>query len=78
MEFVGHIMTALSPANVRSRRIDKLMFKPAEVPNWVVLIYERRQRFREEVARRMVTELVKACEAVGKAIQTSSTGSSRN
>jgi len=49
------------------------MFKSAQVPNWVVVIYERHLRFPQEVVRQMVTELVKACEAVGKAIQPSST-----
>lgn len=49
------------------------MFKSVEVPNWVVLIYERQHRFRQETARQMVTELVKACQAVGKATQLSST-----
>ncbi len=52
------------------------MFKPAEVPNWVVLIYEGQQRFRQENARQMITDLVKACEAVGRAIQASLTASS--
>jgi len=49
------------------------MFKSAQVPNWVVLVYERQHRFRQEAVRQVVTELVKACEAVGKAIQPSST-----
>jgi hypothetical protein len=42
------------------------MFKPAEVPNWVVLIYERQPRFRPEIARQMITDLVKTCEEFGK------------
>lgn len=49
------------------------MYKPAEVPHWVVLIYERRNRFREEVARKMIADLVRACEAVGRAVKASST-----
>jgi hypothetical protein len=52
------------------------MFKPAEVPNWVVLIYEGQQRFRQENARQMITDLVKACEAVGRATQASLTATS--
>ena len=51
---------------IRHLRLDKLMFKSAEVPNWVVLIYERQQRFRPEVARQMITDLVKTCEEFGK------------
>jgi len=53
------------------------MFKSAQVPNWVVLIYERQHRFHQEAVSQMVTELVKACEAVGKATQSSSTITSR-
>ena len=43
------------------------MYNPAEVPHWVVLIYERRNRFRDDVARKTIADLVKACEAVGRA-----------
>ena len=45
------------------------MYEPAAIPNWVLLIYEREGRFRRGVADRMVANLVKACEAVGTAIQ---------
>lgn len=49
------------------------MFKSVEVPNWVVLIYERQQRFRPETARQMIADLVKACKEVGRAIHARST-----
>ena len=52
------------------------MYKSAEVPHWVVIIYERRNRFREDVARKTIADLVKACEAVGRAVKTSSTTTS--
>ena len=68
---------AWSYNNMHLRRLDKKMFKSAEVPNWVVLIYEGPHRFRQEALRQVVTGLVKACEAVGKAIQLSSTVTSR-
>jgi eukaryotic translation initiation factor 2C len=68
---------ALSNNNMHLRRLDKKMFKSAEVLNWVVLVYERPHCFRQEALRQMVTELVKACVAVGKAIQPSSTVTSR-
>jgi len=54
------------------------MFKSAQVPNWVVLVYERQHRFRQEAVRQVVTELVKACEAVGKAVQPNSTVTGRS
>ena len=59
--------------NQHFHRIDKLMYKSAEVPHWVVLIYERRNRFRDEAARKTIADLVKACEAVGRAVKASST-----
>ena len=68
---------ALSYNNTHLRRLDRKMFKSVEVPNWVVLIYERQHRFRQDTLRQVVTELVKACVAVGKAIQPISTVKSR-
>jgi hypothetical protein len=41
------------------------MLQASKVPNWMVIIYERQQRFNEQTANQMATELVKACEAVG-------------
>lgn len=53
------------------------MFKPAEVSNWVVLIYEGLQRFKDETATRMIEGLVKACNAVGRIILASLTPACR-
>lgn len=43
------------------------MINPSQVPNWIVVIYERQQRFNEQAANQMAADLVKACEAVGAA-----------
>jgi hypothetical protein len=43
------------------------MFTPSEVPHWMVIIYERPQRFTEEVANQLAGDLVRGCEAVGAA-----------
>ena len=43
------------------------MFNPSQVPNWIVVVYERQQRFNEQVANQMATDLVRACEVVGTA-----------
>lgn len=51
------------------RRIDKRMFTPSEVPNWMIIIYERPQRFSEQVANQLATDLVTGCEAVGAVTQ---------
>jgi hypothetical protein len=41
------------------------MFTPSQVPNWMIVIYERPQRFNDQTAHQMANELVKACETVG-------------
>ncbi len=43
------------------------MFNPSHVPNWIVIIYERQQRFNDQVANQMAADLVRACGAVGAA-----------
>lgn len=43
------------------------MFTPSDVPHWMVIIYERPQRFNEQVANQLAGDLVKGCEAVGAA-----------
>ena len=71
MEFVGYHLVVTSPVahiNALYSRIDKHMYKPATIANWVVLIYERLGRCRREVANKMVGDLITGCEAVGTAI----------
>jgi len=45
------------------------MLQGSQVPNWMVIIYERQQRFNEQVANQMVNDLVKACNVVGAPAQ---------
>ncbi|KAH9992243.1 argonaute-like protein [Russula compacta] len=47
--------------------IDKYMYRPAAIPNWVLLIYENQRRFslRREVATQLATDFVRGCETVG-------------
>jgi hypothetical protein len=45
------------------------MFNPSQVPHWMVIIYERQQRFNEDVANQMASDLVTGCEAVGAVTQ---------
>jgi hypothetical protein len=52
------------------------MFEAAAVPNWIVLVYERYQRFNRQVADRMITGFVRSCQAVGGTFQASSTAPS--
>jgi eukaryotic translation initiation factor 2C len=41
------------------------MLTPSRVAQWMVVIYERQQRFNDQTANQMANDLVKACEAVG-------------
>jgi hypothetical protein len=41
------------------------MLTPSRVAQWMVIIYERQQRFNEQTANQMANDLVQACEAVG-------------
>ena len=43
------------------------MFEPAAVPEWVLLIYEGRQRFTQQTADNMIQGFVRGCRAVGRA-----------
>jgi len=50
-------------------RVDKRFFKPATIERWVVVIYERSQRFGQAQAQEMITGLVTSCEQVGMFIE---------
>ena len=41
------------------------MLHASQVPNWMVIIYEKQQRFNEQTANQMVNDLVRACGVVG-------------
>jgi len=41
------------------------MLQASKVPNWMVIIYEKQQRFNEQTVNQMVNDLVRACEVVG-------------
>ena len=45
------------------------MFSPSNVAHWMIVIYERQQRFNEQVANQMANDLVRGCEAVGTVTQ---------
>jgi eukaryotic translation initiation factor 2C len=48
--------------------IDKRMFSPSNIAHWMIVVYERQQRFNEQVAKQMANDLVRACDAVGISI----------
>jgi hypothetical protein len=47
------------------------MFESAEIPNWLVIIYERYQRLNRPTVDQMVGDFVRGCNAVGKTLQAS-------
>jgi hypothetical protein len=80
MELVGPFIYGLPMTrdDVRIRRIDKRMYRPAEFPNWMVIIYERQHRFNNNAANEMIRGFVNGCEAVGRTIQSYPTTTGRN
>ena len=65
-----HVSSKSLMPNIRSAyhhlpRIDKRFFKAATFKFWAVVVYERQQRFRLEVAQEMVKQFVTACRDVG-------------
>ena len=59
--------------NRHFERLDRFMFEPVEVPNWLLLIYQSSQRFEQQSVEQIIAGfvrdaelLVKTCRAVGK------------
>ncbi|KAH7887674.1 argonaute-like protein [Phlebopus sp. FC_14] len=55
----------VTPANGAWNMIDKRFFRPANIDRWIVVIYERQQRFNQQAAQDMIDGLVRSCNAVG-------------
>jgi eukaryotic translation initiation factor 2C len=45
--------------------IDKKLYKPASIQRWIVIIYERPQRFSQSAADDMITGLTRAATDMG-------------
>lgn len=54
-----------NPRNGEWNMIDKKLYKPASIQRWIVVIYERKQRFSESAADDMVGGLRKATSDMG-------------
>jgi len=61
----GSKQLTITPANGAWNMVDKRFFKPATIDRWVVVIYERSQRFGEGPAEEMIAGLVRSCQEVG-------------
>lgn len=46
-------------------RIDKRFYNPAAIDRWIVVVYERQQRFNQQSAQDMIAGLVQGCTEVG-------------
>jgi len=46
-------------------RVDKRFYKPASIDRWVVVVYERQQRFNQQSADEMTAGLMASCRDVG-------------
>jgi len=55
-------------------RIDKKMHTASRVPNWMLIIYERQQRFNDQAANQMATDFAAACNSVGTTTSTRRSG----
>jgi hypothetical protein len=55
-------------------RREKILSEPVEIPNWLILIYERLPRFRQGSVENMISGFVRGCRVVGKTFQAGSTG----
>ncbi|KAI9429439.1 Piwi domain-containing protein [Lactarius psammicola] len=51
--------------------MEKILYKPVSIGNWIVVIYESQRHFNQRVADKMITDLVQGCEAVGISINRS-------
>jgi hypothetical protein len=72
MEFVNKVVVVCTAVLITfffSGRMEKRMFSPSKVAHWMIIIYERQQRFNDQVANQMAHDLVKGCEAVGTVTQ---------
>ena len=51
------------------RRVDKRFIKPSTIERWVVVVYERQQRFGPQQAQEMIRGLIASCEQVGASVE---------
>ncbi|KIJ70038.1 hypothetical protein HYDPIDRAFT_35479 [Hydnomerulius pinastri MD-312] len=60
----GSPQPVVTPANGAWNMIDKRFFRPATIERWVVVVYERQQRFNQQAAQDMINGLTQSCAAV--------------
>lgn len=55
----------ITPANGAWNMVDKRFFRPATIERWVIVVYERQQRFNQQAADEMTAGLLASCRDVG-------------
>ncbi|KIM90880.1 hypothetical protein PILCRDRAFT_811377 [Piloderma croceum F 1598] len=59
----------ITPMNGAWNMVDKRFYKPASIDRWVVVVYERQQRFNQQSADEMTAGLMASCRDVGIVIK---------
>lgn len=62
----GSRQPTIKPANGQWNMIDKRFYSAKPVLQWIVVIYERKQRFNEATAQEMVQGLIRSWRSVGE------------
>lgn len=61
----GSRQPTVTPSNGSWNMVDKRFFRPASIERWIVVIYERQQRFTQQSAQDMIDGLVQCSRDVG-------------
>ncbi|KAF8627134.1 hypothetical protein AX17_006353 [Amanita inopinata Kibby_2008] len=59
---------SIGPRNGAWNMQDKKFYKPVAINQWILMIYERQQRFKPEAVQKMIQDFVSACASVGMAV----------
>ncbi|KAI6152116.1 argonaute-like protein [Pisolithus tinctorius] len=68
----GSPQPVVTPANGAWNMIDKRFFRPATIDRWIVVVYERQQRFNQQSAQDMINGLVQCSRDVGMRVNDTS------
>ncbi|KAG6333722.1 hypothetical protein ID866_5365 [Astraeus odoratus] len=68
----GSPQPVVTPSNGAWNMIDKRFFRAASIERWIVVVYERQQRFNQQAAQDMIDGLVRSCRDVGMRVNDTS------
>lgn len=61
----GSAQPTITPSNGAWNMIDKRFFRPASIDRWIVVVYERQQRFNPQAAQDMIDGMLRSFKDVG-------------